>query len=136
MTKSIACCHRELTGVALACVLCLMAGCAPKQAAPPLAAFNVAATPDGRTVVWWLRISKPDFTTMVHESAGKPQFGSVDALMHRKVDTLIAAGLIEHGLVMCDPTYRTVAGMKDGSVQFTGTCSLGRADLAVSRNGT
>jgi hypothetical protein len=139
MTKSEAYCHREFRGVALVCLLCcLVAGCAPRQETPPgrvRADFDVAVARDGRTIVWWLRMSGPAFTAMVHQSAANPKLGSVDDLTHRKVETLIVAGLLEHGLAPCDPAYRTIAVMRDGAVQWTGTCTL-PSDIAVSRNGT
>jgi hypothetical protein len=138
MQKSTAYYHRELRGIALVCILSSLLGCTPKQEAPSgslRADFNVAAMRDGRTVVWWLRMSGPDFTAMVHHSAGKPQSGGLDALVHRNVEAMIVEGLIQHGLIPCDPNYRTIAVMRDGSVQFTGTCTPG-ADVNVSSRGS
>ena len=139
MQKSEAYYHRELRCIALTCVLCSLIGCTPKQEASPRpdlnADFNVAVTHDGRTVVWWLRMSGPDFTGVVHKSAANPQLGGADDFTHQVVNTLIAVGLEQHGLIRCPPVYRTVAVMKNGAVQFTGTCIIPES-VNVSSNGS
>lgn len=113
----------------LVCV-CLI-GCAPKQQETPpdpkpiaQADFNVAVAHDGRTMVWWLRMTGPDFTAMVHKSAANPQLGNADSFTHQVVNTLISVGLMQHGLNRCPPVYSTIAVLKDGAVQFTGTCVI------------
>jgi hypothetical protein len=121
--------YRQMPGIApaLACLVCCLAGgCIAKHPPPPRfqADFNVAPASGGRYIVWWLRMSGPEFTAMVHRSAREPQLGSVDDLVHRQVDTMVVAGLTLHGLVPCDPNRRTIAIMKDGTVQFTGYCPI------------
>jgi hypothetical protein len=111
--------------VVIATLALLGVGCTAKQSMPPpvKADFNVLPAPDGNRVVWWLRLSGPDFETLVRNSSDKPKFGSLNGLVHQKIASLILHGLAEHGLSTCDPNHPTVAVMADGAVQFTGYCT-------------
>lgn len=132
--------RRKLLGNALllACVCGTLIGCMPNQVGQAnsslRADFNVAVANDGETVVWWLRMSGRCFAEIVHKSAARPQFGSTDNLTHEAINTLIAVGLEQHGLSRCPPIYRTVAVMKNGAIQFTGTC-VPATNVAVSVGG-
>jgi hypothetical protein len=112
----------------LVCLVCCLGsgGCTAKHAAaaPPhfQADFNVAPTSDGQHIVWWLRMSGPQFTAMVHQAAREPHRGSVDDLMHKDINMLILAGLVQHGILWCDTSRRTVAVLKGGAMQWTGYC--------------
>lgn len=111
--------------VVVCLVACLGSGCSAHHALPAhfQADFNVAPTSDGQHIVWWLRMSGPQFTALVHRSAREPRRGSLDAVMHKNIDVLILAGLVQHGIPWCDASRRTVAILKDGAVQFTGYCT-------------
>lgn len=125
MTKSVTYQRaRRIAPVLAGLACCLGNGCTARHAAPPhfQADFNVAPTSDGHRIVWWLRMSGPQFTAMVHHSAREPHHGSVNALMHKNIDVLILSGLVQHGILWCNTERRTVAILKDGSVQFTGYC--------------
>lgn len=122
MTKSEA--YQQRRGIAACVVWCLIGGCTAKHAAPPhfQADFNVAPTSDGQHIVWWLRMSGPQFTALVHQAAREPRRGSVDDLTHKNIDMLIMAGLVQHGILWCDTSRRTVAVLKGGAMQWTGYC--------------
>jgi hypothetical protein len=108
---------QQLAPMLVCLVWCL--GCA-KAPPPPqefTANFDVQPGPDGRSVVWSLHFTVPQYHAMLESTVN----GGEGAKIHE----LIAAGLRSNHIAGCSSSSQAATKLANGEIAFVGSCDLG-----------